>query len=372
MLKLKNCGPLALSVLFLSICAVSSAEDRFADVPPRPGHLVSADIRPGAPQLLAWESTDEHRSELIIDRPDAADRSWSFPGFLIKQARWGVPGETVVLSGLDVSAVTPEDDPHSGVGEDRLYRLEGDGSLSLVWSSRELEDRYGSLFFSPSARHWIGSRFSEAAAVVEVGRTGQEEPTGSWRLEADPEDPPRPFLVEQFSHVHLLDEGEPVIGILWAGRLWLADGGDPGVRRVEPPTGCQEIQRVEGTSEGLWVECYRATGAEPAHQWTLYPDALQPSGGLRPGLTERLDDPLFLDDGLILVLDRRRALATGYQVAAEGTELESLGTVDLPMAAKGHRLIPAGDVLLEDLGPQRGFRTIPLPAVLALLHASDP
>lgn len=356
------CITLAVGILPGSLPGgVAEAAEGARDVPVRGGHLVSAEVRAGAPDLFAWESVDERRSRVMLVGP-AERQEWTFDGYLIKGARHGKRSDTLILSGIEIAA---GEEGHEDVGrpETRLYDMD-DGALELRWTTAALEPRYESLGISDGGSLWLGSRFREESAMVALGRVGEDEPFWTWTLEAATADAPNPLQVEQLSYARLVDDETRRAAVLWGGRLWLGRAYAPQMNRLEVPEGCREVQRFETTPDGLWVHCYYGYQGDPTHRWLLYPDAFTTAGDVRPSLTARFGKVRFLTDGTILDIDRRQGKFAAWRVTARGTELRRLGVVKLPVQAEGNRLIPAGDAWVEVTGQAGHYRVLPLPRQL--------
>jgi hypothetical protein len=328
--------------------------------------LTAADLGADGRSLVTWKSFEPRSSTVVAKDPGGERHEWNLPGVLVQDAHWTLAGFSFSVS------LIGEDGP-----EDRIYRIDGSGDLVETWSSRDLEADHGNVMLSQDGSRWMASTLDAESAHVTVGVVGKHEaaPATTWTLTAEDVGAPEPFDLEMFSYAFFTGSeaagsGNPGIGILWGGRLWVTSPTGE-LMRVAPPSGdCVRLQAVHAVDRGLWLQCYRGLEAKPAQVWAYYSTPFTAKSLAEPALLEVFRSPHFLADGTVVDVLRREGRAEVYDsVAAAGDDRRPthLGTMPIPTS----RLLFAGDLLLEDTGSET-YLTHPLRAEIASLRATKP
>lgn len=281
--------------------------------------------------------------------------------YLVKGLRWIKPGRTFWVSGI-----LPREGEMHGTGEDRLYAVSPTGAIELTWQTGSLEGEVGAVAPAGDGDHWIASRFGDETARVTLGVLGDGAPLASWALHsADGRANRETSTRSAFLLGNLLSDG---VGILWRGDVWLAEAGDPEPDLLSVPGDCREVQKVDVVAGNtLWVQCFRGLDSKPYHQWLRYrADSLLDIAHRAPDLvTSELSDPTFRDDGSILDWDRRRSRVRLLSPDPTAEDYVSEGVVELPVERTGNRLVPAGEVILEQRGSSEEYRVLDLDRIIA-------
>lgn len=352
-------GWILLALVFSGVSAASEAPEVL--VPPEGAHLTGAWVPEAGPALMAWENTEAMLSGIVLYRDGQPVREWTFDDVLVKDARWLVPGQT-----LRLGVVT------EGRSETRVYSL-ADDALELVGTTAPLEERWGSIALSPDGREWAGARFGDGEVTLATGELATHSVVHEWELKDPGTAPTGPGVIEELNRVAFLDPAgsQPVLALLWDGRLWLSTPDGSRQTRLAPPGDCGSVQSFNAVEGGLWAHCYRGRGKQPPGLWGFYPAAL-PAGPERPAARTlaAFRKPLFHGRDVVLDLDRRRGTADVHALVPGAAEPAPLGTLDLP--APGARYLEAGDALLLAIDGAETYRVLPLTPRLEDLRRGNP
>ena|GEM_PF-3845720 len=364
MKDMRICLALALAftlTIMIPSVSVFASEAPARLVPPEGAHLTRAWISDDAPALMAWESTEDRRSGLVLYKDGKAVEEWLFDDVLVKDVRWLVPGET-----LKLGVVTQKE-----TSESRVYDLT-DGDLVLTASTAPLEANWDSLSLSPDGEEWAGARFGDGKVVVGAGTLADGAIAHEWELESASSNPPGPGVLEELNRVEYLEtaDGEPLLAVLWNGQIWMADPQGSAQVQLLPPGDCDDVRSFVAIEGGIWAQCYRGRGKRPAGLWGFYPAQRAPGqNGPAARSLGAFQKPWFRGGEIVVDLDRRRGRAEIHALS-QGAESQRLGTVELPTAAA--RYLMAGDALLQAVEGTEEYLVIDLSRDIESLRARAP